>query len=45
MVVSTTMQVLFQLQPKGFILTVMEPMMELHFVVILTLQSGDFILR
>ena len=43
MVVSTTKQVLFQLQPKGIILTTMV-VIELHFVVVLTLQSGGVIL-
>ena len=41
MVVSTTKQVLFQLQPKGIILTIMV-VIELHFVVVLTLQSGGY---
>ena len=41
MVVSTTKQVLFQLQPKGIILTTMV-VIELHFVVVLTLQSGGY---
>ena len=40
-VVSTTKQVLFQLQPKGIILTTMV-VIELHFVVVLTLQSGGY---
>ena len=38
-VVSTTKQVLFQLQPKGITLTTMV-VIELHFVVVLTLKSG-----
>ena len=41
MVVLITKQVLFQLQPKGIILTIMM-VIELHFVVVLTLQSGGY---
>ena len=43
MVVLTTKQVLFQLQPKGIILTTMV-VIELHLVVVLTLQSGGLCL-